>query len=504
MTRMFEPLLGKNIEIYVDNMVVKSKLVSEHLGDLGYIFDVLRKHRLRLNASKCSFGVGSGKSLGYIITHRGIEVDPDQIRAIQNLRPPQNPKEIQKLAGMITALNRFISRSADRCRPFYLLINKWKGFEWFKECAMAFQQLKEYLARPPIMSNPEADEVLYAYIIVVHHAVSLVLIRDDSGVQKPAYYVSKSLHEAEVKYLPLEKAILVVVHSTRKRPHYFQAHTVVVLTQLPLKSVLQAADYIGRIAKWNTAIKGQVLVDLMAEFAEPTIKVGAEGRIFDEKPVREISVPRSPCWKVKGEMEAKDSRMQEYLSQVKRLQSEFSPFNLSHIPKSGNSHADSYSTPAYPQGNGQAEAVNKVIVNGLKKRLDDAKGRWVEERPHVLWTYRTTPRRSTGKTPFAMTYGAEAVIPLETNFPTQRTSSFTPDSNDELLGRSLDLVDERREREMVQLAYYQQKLKQRYDANVKLRPLASGDLVLRKVIGATKNPSWGSWVQTGRGPTELP
>ena len=102
-----------------------------------------------------------------------------------------------------------------------------------------------------------------------------------------------------------------------------------------------------------------------------------------------------------------------------------------------------YSTPAYSQGNEQAEAVNKVIVNGLKKRLDDAKGRWVEELPHVLWTYQTTPRQSTGETPFSMTYGAEAVIPLETSFPTLRTSTFTPSNNDELLGNSLDLIEER-------------------------------------------------------------
>ena len=85
-----------------------------------------------------------------------------------------------------------------------------------------------------------------------------------------------------------------------------------------------------------------------------------------------------------------------------------------------------HSTPAYPQGNGQAKAVNKVIVNGLKKKLDDAKGKWVEELPHVLWTYRTTPRRSTKEIPFSMTYGAEAVIPLETGFPTLRTNSFSP------------------------------------------------------------------------------
>ena len=113
-----------------------------------------------------------------------------------------------------------------------------------------------------------------------------------------------------------------------------------------------------------------------------------------------------------------------------------------------------YSTPAYPQGNGQAEAVNKVIVSGLKKRVDDAKGKWVEELPHVLWTYRTTPRRSTGETPFSMTYGVEAVILLETSFPTTRTSSFKSKDNDEQLTRSLDLIEEKRENAIVQLACY--------------------------------------------------
>ena len=150
-----------------------------------------------------------------------------------------------------------------------------------------------------------------------------------------------------------------------------------------------------------------------------------------------------------------------------------------------------YSTPTYPQGNGQVEVVNKVIVNGLKKMLDDAKGRWVEELPHVLWTYRTTPQRSTGETPFSMSYGAEAVIPIETGFPTLITQTFNPNDNDRLLEKSLDLIEERRENAMVQLAYYQHKLKQGYDARVKLRPLEPGDLVLRKVLGTAKNLAWG-------------
>ena len=153
--------------------------------------------------------------------------------------------------------------------------------------------------------------------------------------------------------------------------------------------------------------------------------------------------------------------------------------------------ANRYSTPTYPQGNGQAEIINKTIVNGLKKRLDDAKGMWVEELPHVLWTYRTTPHRSIGETPFSMTYGTEAVIPLEINFPTQKTSSFCPNANNGLLEKSLDLIEERKESAMVQLAYYQQKLKQGYDVKVKRRPLALGDLVLRKVSSIARNPAWG-------------
>ena len=154
---------------------------------------------------------------------------------------------------MMTALNRFISRLGDRCRPFFLLMNKWKGFEWTEECAQAFQQLKDYLSHPSIMSSPETDEVLFAYIVVTPHTVSLV-IRVDNGKQRPVYYISKSLHDAEIRYLPLEKAILAVVHDTRKLPYYFQVHTVVVLTQLPLKTTFRSADYTGRIAKWGTIL----------------------------------------------------------------------------------------------------------------------------------------------------------------------------------------------------------------------------------------------------------
>ena len=227
------------------------------------------------------------------------------------MRSPRNPKEVQKLTGMVAVLNRFISRSADRCRPFFLLVNKWKGFEWTEECTTAFQQLKDYLTRPPLMSSPEPDKVLFAYIVVASYAVSLVLIRVDCGIQQPVYYVGKSLHEAEVRYLPLEKAILAVVLGTRKLPHYFQAHTIVILTQLPLKTILRIADYTGRVAKWGTilgafdikymprtSIKGQVLTDLVAEFIEPQIEELQLAGNMDEKLVGMISQFRLPTWEV--------------------------------------------------------------------------------------------------------------------------------------------------------------------------------------------------------------
>ena len=181
-TRMFKSQLGKNVEVYIDNMVVKSKIVIKHLSNLGSVFEVLRKHKLRLNASKCYFGVSFGKFLGYMITHRGIKVNPNQIKAISDLQPPWNPKEVQNLTEKTAALNKFISRSTDRCRSFFQLLHKWKGFEWTEECSLAFEELKEYLSHPPILSRLEKEEVHFAYITVTCHVVSLVFVRMDVGV----------------------------------------------------------------------------------------------------------------------------------------------------------------------------------------------------------------------------------------------------------------------------------------------------------------------------------
>ncbi|XXG54223.1 hypothetical protein AAC387_Pa03g2164 [Persea americana] len=241
-TKMFQAQLGKTVEVYIDDMVVKSKRSQGHLTDLRQIFGILHQYQLKLNASKCAFGVGSGKFLGSLVTRRGIEANPDQITAIQELQCPTSAKQVQRLTGMAAALNRFISRASDKCRPFFQLLRKGSKFQWTSD-------------------------------------LSSVLIREDNGQPRPIYYTSKTLLDAETRYLQLEKLALALVSASRKLSHYFQTFTIVVVTEYPLKALLRKADFSGRISKWavelgqydisyqpRTAIKAQVLADFIVEF----------------------------------------------------------------------------------------------------------------------------------------------------------------------------------------------------------------------------------------------
>ncbi|GMP50878.1 hypothetical protein CsSME_00017309 [Camellia sinensis var. sinensis] len=237
-TKMFKHLIGKTVEVYIDDMVVKTKESKGHLADLKEVFDILKTYRLQLNASKCAFGVGSGKFLGYLVTRKGIEASSDQIKAILELQSPTSAKQVQMLTGRAAALNRFISRSSDKCRPFFNLVKRATDFLWTEECEAALTDLKKYLTTTPVLSNPKPGEKLFLYMAVSEHAVSAVLIREEKGEQKAVYYVSKTLADAETRYLPLEKLMLALVMASKKLNHYFQAHKIVVLTEYPLKSLL--------------------------------------------------------------------------------------------------------------------------------------------------------------------------------------------------------------------------------------------------------------------------
>ena len=140
---MFRPQIGWNVEVYVDDMLVKSQDEESHLDDLQETFDTLRQYNMKLNPSKCAFGVSSGKFLGFIVSHRGIEANPDKIQAILDMKPPQNVKEVQSLTGRVAAFNKFVSKATDKCLPFFRILRE--AFEWTDDCQRAFENLKAYL-----------------------------------------------------------------------------------------------------------------------------------------------------------------------------------------------------------------------------------------------------------------------------------------------------------------------------------------------------------------------
>ena len=198
---------------------------------------------MKLNPTKCAFGVASGKFLGFMVTQWGIEANPEKIRAILDMKHPSSKKEVQKLTRRVAALSRFISKSAERCLPFFKVLRQAKGFLWSGDCQRAFEDLKRYLASPPLLAKPEEAEVLYLYLAVSTEAIASVLVKEDEGkTQRPLYYISKVLHGAEVRYLNLEKMIYALVISTQRLRPYFQAHPVSVLSDQPLRAALQRPD----------------------------------------------------------------------------------------------------------------------------------------------------------------------------------------------------------------------------------------------------------------------
>ncbi|CAH9086678.1 unnamed protein product [Cuscuta epithymum] len=180
--RVFQAVLGRTMEAYVDDMIVKSRKASTHADDLREIFAIMQKFNLRLNPKKCTFGVQGGRFLGYMVSRRGIEANPEKIQAIINMEPPRNVKGVQRLTGRLAALNRFLSKSAERALPFFQIMRKTAGFQWTPECQEAFDELKKYLSSPPVLSKPKVGETLYLYLGVSPSAISSVLIREEDGV----------------------------------------------------------------------------------------------------------------------------------------------------------------------------------------------------------------------------------------------------------------------------------------------------------------------------------
>ncbi|CAL9012268.1 unnamed protein product, partial [Prunus brigantina] len=248
-----------------------------------------------------------------IISQRGIEANPEKIKAIIDMETPKTQKDIQSLIGRVAALTRFISKATDKCVPFFKALKGGKHqIAWTPECDQAFQNLKNYMSKAPLLSKPLPGEVLLLYLSVSVTAISSKLIRKPEKAELPIFYVSKALQSAELRYPPLEQLALALVTSARRLRPYFQAHQITVLTNQPLRQVLQRPETSGRLVKWaielgefdiqfkpRPAEKGQVVADFISEL---TLPVPPEPSITKPTPpvTENVSVehfdPSVPVW----------------------------------------------------------------------------------------------------------------------------------------------------------------------------------------------------------------
>ena len=287
------------MEVYIDDMLVKSTSAKLHIAHLSEAFQILRKYNMKLNPAKCALGVSAGKFLGFIVNNRGIEMNPDKIKVVLDMPPPSNIKEVQRLTGRIAALSRFVSKASDKCRPFFQVLKK--TFQWDTHCEEAFTILKTYLSSPPILVSPSEGELLTLYLAVSDFSTNDVLIRDKDRVHHPVYHCCRALRGAEERYPKMEKLILALVTAARKLRPYFQVHTIEVPTEYPMKQVLHKLETSRRLMKWalelsefdirykpKRAIKGQVLADFFMEFTP--VKLAEDTQVTLDLPIWKLFV----------------------------------------------------------------------------------------------------------------------------------------------------------------------------------------------------------------------
>jgi len=254
MDKVFSHLTGHCVEVYIDDMVVKSPSHHQHSEDLTAVFSVLRQYNLRLNPDKCVFGVDRGKFLGFMLTQRGIEANPEKCKVIIEMRSPTTVKEVQRLIGRLTAISRFLLKLAEQTQPIIQLLKKSTRFTCTDDCEQMFQKLKTTLTSPPILHKPDTSQPLLVYITATDYTVSAALVQEVEVTQHPVYFVSRTLQDPETRYQMVEKLAISLVHAARRLRPYFQNHTITVKTDYPIQKILQKPDLARRMSSWTVEL----------------------------------------------------------------------------------------------------------------------------------------------------------------------------------------------------------------------------------------------------------
>ncbi|GJT14555.1 reverse transcriptase domain-containing protein [Tanacetum coccineum] len=250
--KAFEKQVGQNLEVYVDDLVIKSHTEAELLRDIEETFRTLRKINMKLNPKKCTFGAVEGMFLGYMIGPEGIKPCPEKIEAVLQLPSPRTVKEVQSLNGKLAGLNRFLSKSAEKSLPLFKTLKKCvkkSDFRWTPEAEQAFKQLKQHISELPMLVAPRPKEELIMYLSASQGAVGAVLMTERDSIQTPVYFVSRALQGPELNYTPMEKLVLALVFAAKR-----------------LRSIMLGEHNITY--RPRTSVKGQILADFLVEKPE--------------------------------------------------------------------------------------------------------------------------------------------------------------------------------------------------------------------------------------------
>nr|KYP60887.1 Transposon Ty3-G Gag-Pol polyprotein [Cajanus cajan] len=282
MNLIFHDLIGKFAQVYIDDIIVGSKQKEDHRSHLKLFFERMRKHGLKMNPLKCAFGVTAGEFLGFIIHQKGIEVNRNKTKAIMETKPPSNKKELQSLLGKVNFLRRFISNLSGKTKVFspLLRLKKEQEFRWNEEHQKAFDEIKVYLAHPPVLAPLSKGKKLKLYISASDSTIAGMLAQDDdNGIERVIYYLSRMLVGAETRYTPLEKLCLSLYVACTKLKYYIRTRDVVIFCRSNvIKYMLCKPVLHSRVGKWALAlteylltfeslkaIKGQIIADFLAE-----------------------------------------------------------------------------------------------------------------------------------------------------------------------------------------------------------------------------------------------